>query len=63
MASVSQAVSSGRHAPQQDGHQQRRRLVVGQAAVGNPVDEVINLGAVQDPAVPLMPYQVDCTHE
>ena len=62
MASVSAAVSSARHPAQHDRHQQRRGLIVGQAAVGHAGDEEVDGGAVERAAVPLLPYEIDRAH-
>ena len=51
-----------RHAAQQDGHQQRGRLVVGQRAVGDAGHEGVDGGPVEHPAIPFLPYQVDRAH-
>ena len=50
------------HAAQENRHQQRRRLIVGQGAGGDAVDEEPDLVAAERPPVPLRDDDVDGAH-
>ena len=53
----------GRHSAQQDRHQQRGRLIVGQAAVGYAGNKKVDGGAIERTPIPLVSYQVDRAHQ
>jgi hypothetical protein len=53
----------GAHSPQKNRHQQRGRLVVGQAPRGDALDDELNLLARQRSAIPLLHDHFDCAHE
>ncbi len=55
MAAVQRAISAGRHAAQEDRHQQRRHLLVVHPAVGVAVDHPVDRGIRQHAAVALGP--------
>ena len=52
----------GCHSAQNDRHQQRRRLIIGQRAVRDAVDEEADLVASQRTAVPLLHDHVNGAH-
>ena len=52
----------GVHAAEENRHQQRRRLVIGQRASRDPGDEKLNVGAAQDATVAFFPDDVDRAH-
>ena len=53
----------GRHVPQQDRHQQRRCLVVGQTAVGHTGDKKVDVGAIERTTIALLSYEIDRAHQ
>ena len=52
----------GRHPPQEDGHQERRGLVVGKRAARHTGNEEVDGGAIEHAAIPFLPYQIDRAH-
>ena len=62
MASVRRGGFLGRHAAQEDGHEQRRGLVIGETAVGNGGHKEVDGGPIEHSAIPFLTYQVDRAH-
>jgi hypothetical protein len=52
----------GRHAPEDDRHQQRSGLVIGNSAVSDPADDEVDFGAPERTAIPLLTNEVNRAH-